>query len=86
MRFPIYPLDWPLKMYVGPRGVSISKTSLKAHPSFPFPAYRLPPFQTKAPEGFPSVHDINRPQRHRCRFLQALCLFLFSFYRDFGMC
>jgi len=37
------------------------------------------PFQTKAPEGFPSVHDINRPQRHRCRFLQALCLIEFSF-------
>jgi hypothetical protein len=41
--------------------------------------------KTKTPEGFPSVHDINRPQRHRCRFLQALCLIWFSSYRDLGV-
>jgi hypothetical protein len=27
----------------------------------------------------------NRPQRRRCRFLQALCLIWFSFYLGFGL-
>ena len=41
--------------------------------------------KTKAPEGFPRSKIINRPQRHRCRFLQALCLIWFSFYLGFGL-
>jgi hypothetical protein len=56
-------------------GFFFHRTSPKARPK-----------KTKAPEGFPRSKIINRPQRRRCRFLQALCLIIeFSFYLGFGL-